>query len=394
MESRNRTTAAVIGAGIGGLTTAIALRRVGVDVEVYERAGALKPAGFGLSLQGNAVAALRTLDIDLDLEGHGQEVLSFNLLHPDGRLMRSLDFARMSRAYAGAPSYCLDRPDLQAALLEELGDCPIHLGAAATGYRNDPDGVRVQFADGREVHADLLVGADGINSAVRRQLGGAEEPRTGGFVCWLATQDFAHPNLPRGASNHYWGRGMRFGMHDVGDGRIYWWGTKNATAEQARNWRGGKDDVLAAYHGWADEVQDIIGATPEAGIIAVPAQDRPFHDRWGEGAVTLLGDAAHPMLPSLGQGAGSSVEDAVILAHCLSDQAEPVGALRRYEELRRKRTRMLVNNSRSLGRIEQLEAAVPRALRSVYFRRAPTALLRQLNKRPMTPPPAPKNVAV
>ncbi len=394
MENGNRTTAAVIGAGIGGLTTAIALRRVGVDVEVYERAGALRPAGFGLSLQGNAVASLRTLDIDLGLEKRGQEVISFNLLHPDGRLMRSMDFGQLSRTYAGAPSYCLDRSDLRAALLEEAGDCPIHLGVAATGYRNDPDGVRVRFADGREVHADLLVGADGIHSAIRRQLVGAEEPRTGGFVCWLATQEFAHPNVPRGASNHYWGAGMRFGMHDVGDGRIYWWGTKNATAEQARDWQGGKDDVIRAYAGWAEEVQDIIAATPEAGIIAVPAQDRPFRGRWGEGAVTLLGDAAHPMLPSLGQGAGSSVEDAVILAHCLSNSAEPVGALRRYEELRRKRTRMLVNKSRSLGRIEQLEAAFPRAVRSVYFRQAPKAVLRQVNKRPMTPPPAPEKVAV
>ncbi|GAA2254009.1 FAD-dependent monooxygenase [Streptomyces ruber] len=374
----------IVGAGIGGLAAAVALRRVGIEAEVYERAEALRPAGSGLSVMANALLALRALDIDLGLEKRGRTIGRSDLLDARGRTLRSMPF-REAGERLGAPSVLLYRGDLQAALLDALGDGKVHLGAAATGYEVTDAGVRVRFRDGREAAGDVLIGADGINSVVRAQRAGAEPPREAGYICWLSVTPFEHPRFTEGFNAHYWGRGRRFGLHDVGHGRAYWWGTRNMPAEAARAWDGDKEQVLRAFDGWADEVRAAIGSTPAEAIIGVPARDRPFLEQWGDGPVTLLGDAAHPMLPSLAQGGSSAIEDAVVLAQCLRAHSEPVAALRAYEDLRRDRTRELVEVSRRFSGTEQLDHPVLCALRDLYLRFGPQAALFKPFERALTP---------
>lgn len=139
-------------------------------------------------------------------------------------------------------------------------------------------------------------------------------------------------------------------------------------AEQAADWRGGKAGVQQLYAGWADEVRQVIAATPEEGITSLPAQDRPFLEKWGDGPVTLLGDAAHPMLTSLGQGAAIAIEDGAVLAHCLKTIDDPQTALRAYEDRRRERARGMVLASRGLSRTEQLQNPFQTFARGLYFR--------------------------
>lgn len=370
--------AIIIGAGIGGLTAAVALRRVGIDAEVYERAGDLWPAGTGLSLMSNALTALRSIGIDLGLERRGRSIETFHFLDAGGRPVRKLPLKEIGERL-GAPSVNIHRADLQQALLEELGDRSVRLGASAVDFSATPDGVRVRFTDGYEAHGDVLIGADGLRSVVRRQLTGPEEPREHGYVCWLATTPFSHPRFTAGCVRHYWGSGRRFGLVDIGHGRAYWWGTKNMPASAARGWNGGKDEVARAFTGWADEVQAAIRITPQEAIVSVPAQDRPFLERWGEGPVTLLGDAAHPMLTSLGQGAGTAVEDAVVLARSLAGSACPRQGLRTYESLRRDRARRMVRLSHRLSVIEQYERPLPCMLRGAYLRWTPAPVLYRQN---------------
>ncbi len=385
MPTQKQTKAIVIGAGIGGLTAAVALRRVGVDVEVYERAPELHAAGTGLSVMSNALSALRTLGIELDLEERGRSIESFRIATADGRPLRAVPLKEVGERL-GAPSVVIHRADLQDALLDAAGDSPVVLGAAARRFDVAANGVSVLFEDGREARGDVLIGADGFNSAVRRQLAGPEHPRDAAYVCWLATAPFEHPAVTRGSVAHFWGAGQRFGLIDIGHGRVYWFGTKNMPAAAARDWRGGKDDIARAYEGWADEVQAAIQATPEPAIVGVPAQDRPFLDQWGHGPVTLLGDAAHPMLTSLAQGAGSAMEDAVVLATSLASTSDLPRALRAYERARRRRTKRLVSMSRALSRVEQLERPIPRLLRDAYLRHVPLPVLRRQNQSVMTFP--------
>ncbi|MET1076114.1 MAG: FAD-dependent monooxygenase [Umezawaea sp.] len=374
------TKAIVVGAGIGGLVTAVALRRVGIEVEVYERAREPRTSGTGLSIMSNAVAALRGHDIELALEERGRTIESFHLNTSDGRRIRAVPVKSIGDRL-GAPSVCVHRADLQRALLDAAGDCPITTGATATRYTADGDGVRVDFADGRVAWGDVLIGADGFHSAVRGQLAGPETPRDAGYLCWLATIPFRHEALPDGRVAHYWGRGSRFGLVDIGHGRVYWWGTATV-----REWDGGKEQVLRAYDGWADEVRAAVEATPADAIVGLAARDRPFLRKWGDGPVTLLGDAAHPMLTSFGQGAGMAVEDGVVLARRLADTADPQLALRRYEDERRARTRQMVRASRALSRFEQAGPPGARLVRDTSFRWMPERLLRRLNESALTFP--------
>ncbi|MFY1634921.1 FAD-dependent monooxygenase [Solwaraspora sp. WMMB335] len=382
---RRRPTALIIGAGIGGLATAGTLRRIGIDVEIYERAGELRPAGSALSLTANARIALRTLDIDLDVERRGRVYPALQLRTATGRPIRTLPFAHLGDRL-GAQNVAIHRAELHQALLTAAGDPPVRLGATARRFQVVGDRVRVEFHDGLTAEGDLLIGADGFHSVVRRQIAGPEQPREPGYVCWLATTPLRHPRIRDGYAAHYWGRGQRFGLVQLDGDRVYWWGTLNMAPAVARDWRGGKADIERAYVGWAEEVRAAIAGTPESAIISVPAQDRPFLERWGHGPVTLLGDAAHPMLPSLGQGAAVAVEDAVVLAHCLRQAVDLPRALRRYETARRERTRWMVREAYSLSRVEQLAHPLADLARRLYLRWLPGRLLDRRNEIALTFP--------
>ncbi|MGW0853719.1 FAD-dependent monooxygenase [Streptomyces sp. NPDC002690] len=381
--------ALVIGAGIGGLAAAATLRRVGIEVQVFERAPELRPGTTAVSLMCNAVLALRTLDIDIapGLDKRAEVFDELKFLTRRGRPIRSMPFRELSDRL-GASNYAVHRADLQQTLLDALGDeSSIEFGATAEEFVSGEDGVEVTFADGRTVSGDVLIGADGFNSAIRRQVAGTDEPRPGNYACWLATVPFTHPRMSKGYAAHYWGRGQRFGLADIGRGRAYWWATKNVPPGASGHLRRGKAGLEGLFAGWADEVREAIRTTPEESIVRITAQDRPFLQRWGAGRTTLLGDAAHPMLVSLGQGAALAIEDAVVLAQHLRATADPVAALRGYEDERRPRTEGLVAAARALSETEQLEGLFPALARDLYTRFVPLSKLTGQNEAVLTWPP-------
>jgi 2-polyprenyl-6-methoxyphenol hydroxylase-like FAD-dependent oxidoreductase len=381
--------ALVIGAGIGGLAAAATLRRAGVEVQVFERAPELRPGTTAVSLMCNAVLALRTLGIDIGpgLDKRGEVFDELKFLTRRGRPIRALPFREISDRL-GASNYAVHRADLQQTLLDALGDeSVIELGASAREFVDGEDRIEVTFEDGRTASGDVLIGADGFNSAIRRQTAGAEQPRPGNYACWLATVPFTHPRMSKGYAAHYWGRGQRFGLADIGHGRAYWWATKNVPPGASGHLRRGKEGLAGLFAGWADEVQEAIRTTPEESIVRITAQDRPFLQRWGTGRVTLLGDAAHPMLVSLGQGAALAIEDAVVLAQHLRATTDPVAALRGYEDERRPRTEGLVAAARALSENEQLERLLPALARDLYVRFTPMSKLTSQNEAVLTWPP-------
>jgi 2-polyprenyl-6-methoxyphenol hydroxylase-like FAD-dependent oxidoreductase len=378
----NTPKVVIVGAGVGGLTAAAALRSSGIDIEVYEAREQRRPTGTALGLASNATKVLRALGIDLATGDSGRALDCFEVRNAAGKLIRSLPI-RAIVAELGDPVISIHRDDLLRTLQTAAADVPIRYGAQVVNIETGGAGVRVTCADRRTTEADLVIGADGIRSTVRARLSGELQPTAYGYVCWLATTRFSHPRMVPGYCGHYWGAGQRFGLIDIGGGRAYWWGTKNMPAARAREWSGGKSEIVAAFAGWADEVAAVIERTPAHEIVSVPAQDRPFLDRWGSGPISLIGDAAHPMLTSLGQGASSAIEDGYVLAQTVAAVSDPVAALRRYEDLRRHRTRRLVRTSRLVSRLEQAENPAVRAVRHVAVRCASDRILKRRTIRPM-----------
>ncbi len=243
-KNGRRPKALVIGAGIGGLTAAVALREAGLDVEIHERAGQLRAAGSGLSVMSNAVGALESLGVGIDLESRGTALESYHVRTARGRLIREFPFPEII-GRLGVPSVLITRSDLQQALLEAARAS--HPRLRCLGFETGPTGgVRVTFEDGRVERGDLLVGADGFHSVVRRQLAGPEPSQDSGYICWLAVVPYAHPGSRPVPSS-------TTGAAAAGSAWSTWaaggstWGTKNMPAERSHGWKGSKEEILRTY---------------------------------------------------------------------------------------------------------------------------------------------------
>jgi 2-polyprenyl-6-methoxyphenol hydroxylase-like FAD-dependent oxidoreductase len=369
-------TAIVIGAGIGGLAAAIALQRAGLTVAVYERTPTLAPVGAGLSLWANAIRALDHLGLHDAVAAPDLPAAIFGIRTWRGELLVGATAEELA-GWFGASGVVVHRADLHAALLQATGPVNVRLGMHCTGFEQDADGVTAFFADGSQARSDLLIGADGLHSIVRAQLHGAQGPLYAGYTAWRAVVAFDHARLQPGES---WGAGRRFGHLPLRDGRVYWFAAATSPAGTHAP-DGERAGLLAAYRGWHAPIEDLIAATDEAAILRNDIFYRRPLAAWGVGRVTLLGDAAHPMTPDLGQGACQALEDAVVLGRCLAADNNVVTALRAYEGLRLPRTNRLVRQSRMAGRVAQWQHPLAVGLRTLLLRRlGPVLLPRQLQQ--------------
>ena len=367
--------AIVIGAGIGGLSAAIALRRAGVEALVFERTRELKELGASLSLTANATKALNGLGLTDALRGLGIPIGVAKIRAWRGEILSRIPTWQLDEK-VGARSAAVHRADLQGALLRELGNEAVRLGAACRGFEQEGEGVRAFFDDGTEERADLLVGADGLRSTIRRGLLGDGNPRYAGYTAWRAVVAPEDELVPAGEAWEVWGRGVRFICTQIGQGRVYWAVSKNAPeGEHDVSTGAAKDALLELCAGWLEPVEELIAATEKAAILRTDIYDRdPVRKRWGKGRVTLLGDAAHPMTPDLGQGACQAIEDAVALVECLEERENIEAALELYEARRTRRTAALVRGSRRVGRIAQLQNPLACCLRDAALRAFPSRL--------------------
>ena len=361
------TRAIVIGGGIGGLAAGVALRRAGIDAAVYERSPEIGQLGSGLFLWTNGVRALHHLGLGERVEAMGTAVERFQYLSPSGKVLYEWPVGELGRR-TGTPSVGVRRPELQALLAEEVGEA-LHLGAQCVGVAADADGVTVRFADGREERGDVLIGADGYDSVVATELGLQTEPRYGGYATWRGVVDLAHDSAPPGLARQHVGSDRQCLFLHVGHGRVYWAASQPTAEGELGPKTGLKEWLLAPYREFPEPVAALIEATDEASIRASGIFDREPKTSWGAGRVTLLGDAAHPMLPTQGQGACQALEDAVVLAKCLAAAADPAEGLREYERRRIPRATEFVEGSREVARRGQVKSPIARLIRPLIFKR-------------------------
>ncbi len=362
----------IVGGGIGGLCAALALRQAGFAPEVFEQAPALLEVGAAIAVWPNALRVLSRLGVGAQVIAQAGVIKHVRWLASAGRQLNHADFPDTD-----APAIALHRADLQSALLHALPADSIHLNHTCASYEQQGDSINVRFTDGTTRTCDLLIGADGLHSHLRTQLLNDGPPVYRGYTVWRGVTNHTPQALPPATAIETFGRGQRFGIGPVGRGRVGWWATANeqAGSEEATSDR--QQNLLSLFAGWPGPIRELLAATPATNILRTPAFDRPPTRRWGTGAMTLLGDAAHPTTPNLGQGGCMAIEDAAILARCLQQYSAPAEALRIYERLRQARTAAVTRYSRRYGRMGQLANRAAVRLRNSLLARAPEVVLQR-----------------
>lgn len=348
---------AIVGAGIGGLCALRFLRRAGLtNVELYEQAPAFADSGAGIQMSPNAVRLLDRLGLAGELRALGVRLdIGWEMRRwEDGRVLFSEKLGAECEKEFGAPYYVVHRADLLRMLGAGQPDPAVHTGRRCVAvHEQGPDDreARLTFADGSVAHADLVIGADGVHSVVGRALGKPAAPtfsRLAAYRC-LVPADGAPELARRPAFTAWLGPGRHLVHYPVSRGRLI----NVAAAVPAAEWsgeswtaRGSVADLVSEFAGWDERLVRLVSG---AGVVWVYAMhDREPLEHWVSGRIGLIGDAAHPMLPALAQGAAQAIEDGAVLARCLRGAtAEAVpGALLRYQEIRRERATRIQQLSR------------------------------------------------
>jgi salicylate hydroxylase len=355
----------IVGAGIGGLTAALALLGKGFDVDVFERAPELKEAGAGLHCSPNGSRVLIALGLQETMERVAvkQEDRDIRLWNT-GETWRFPNHGASSAERYGAPYLLMHRGDLHAMLVNAVRTAKpaaIHVNARCVGFEQDGNGVELELESGARFRGNALIGADGVKSLVRSQLFGHDNPAFTGRLAWrgLVPIDWLSEPLRRAVSTNWIGPNGSVTTYPVHKGELFnFVALVNREDWQVESWteEGTKEECARDLDGWHEDVHEIIRS------IEVPYKWGLFLreplPRWSVGRTTLLGDACHPMLPYLGQGANMAIEDGLMLARCLEAYDDVEVALSHYEQVRAPRTSTIVNRSTEQGtRVNRPELA-------------------------------------
>lgn len=372
--SPSTMTVIIVGGGIGGLATALALQRHGIKALVFERTQQFREVGTGMILAGNAVKALHLLGLADVLHTIAAPLRSSHLRSWRGDVLVDLPMQEAMQR-CGASTVAVHRAELQATLVQALEKGSLRTNMHGIVFEQDEQGVRVRFASGEEVQGDLLVGADGLHSVVRSQLVGAATPRYAGYTAWRGVTCFPLDQREAQTAFETWGAGKRFGVIPLSQGRVCWFAVANAPEGEREEETREKLKVLELVSSCHEPAWAVVEATEASAIVRTDIYDRPPISSWSQGRVTLVGDAAHPMTPNLGQGACQAIEDAFLLADSLQSGPTIASALQSYEARRIKRANALVQRSWQQGRIAHWEHPWGVRVRDIVLRRTPPRLL-------------------
>jgi len=361
----------IIGAGIAGLTTAIALNKIGIETRIFEAAPHLKPVGAGLGLAPNAIKAFRKIGIADKIIPLGRQLPYFKILTPTGKIISVNDSLAISAKF-GTDNFTIHRAQLHEALLNELDAASIFLNKRAVALESRKEKIKLTFADNTTYETDFLIVADGINSALRNLVIPAAKVRYAGYTCWRAV--IQAPDLPLVGATETWGANGRFGLVPLTQNQLYWFACINATPGNQAFQKISVPDLAHHFRHYHEPIPDIISRTPPEGLIHNDIYDLAPLPHFAYQNILFIGDAAHATTPNLGQGACQAIEDAVILTNELTQNNKVEEAFVAFEKKRLSRTRYVTQQSRRIGEVAQWRNPVLVALRNTALRLVPTAV--------------------
>jgi 2-polyprenyl-6-methoxyphenol hydroxylase-like FAD-dependent oxidoreductase len=369
----------IIGGGIGGLTTAIALKQKNFDVEVYEQAPKITEAGAAIWIANNALNVFDRLGLVNDLIKLGREMDSANVVYTDGRTISKIDNTKLQVKYK-YKSIAIHRADLQGFLYQNIDKTIVKTGHVFSYFEEKNEKIIAHFQDGTSAEGDILIGADGIHSKVRTQLFGKIPLRYSGQTCWRFVTDFQFQDTRN--AYEVWANegGLRVGYSHINDKQVYCFITDKTNEN-------GKDDkallkkqLLERCDAFNSEIKKMIQSADNQKIIRNDIFDFKPIKQWSKNNVLLLGDAAHATTPNIGQGACQAIEDAYVIADCLEKYDDVQVAFAKFQAKRQPKATLVVNNSWLFGKINNTSGLLKKALIALIRMTPPSVNERELDK--------------
>ncbi|GGG80750.1 hypothetical protein GCM10007415_11550 [Parapedobacter pyrenivorans] len=361
---------AIVGGGVAGISTAIALAGLKKDFLVFEQAPVLKGIGAGFGLAANAMQAFEYLGLRQEVEEIGFYTDTYEVLDHKGRALIAPDAQSLSARY-NQKNLTVHRADLHRYLQEKLPPESIQLGKRLRRFERAGDGIALHFEDGTMYRCRYLIVADGVNSIARQQLVPGSKPRYSGYTCWRATITNGAIGLQRGSET--WGPDGRFGMTPLVDDRIYWYACVNASPNSNVYRNYSVQDLLRNFGGYHHPIPEILSSTKDEDLIWNDIIDIKPLSRFAYDNILLIGDAAHATTPNMGQGACQALEDVAVLTDEMKRTSLVEQAFKNFERRRLKRTKYITDTSWRIGRAAQYTHPLVIGIRNSLLRIMPAA---------------------
>jgi|TARA_B110000259_G_C13993045_1_gene393302 2-polyprenyl-6-methoxyphenol hydroxylase-like FAD-dependent oxidoreductase len=365
----------IIGAGIGGLTTAIALEQKGIKTRIFEQAEQIKPVGAGIILANNAMQVYEKLGLRKEIEENGNPISSMNITKPNLNTLSKIDLTYFEQKHK-TKNIAIHRGTLQQILIDKLKSTEINLDHKLTSIVENTNGYFLKFQNGEQIQSSTVLGADGLNSIVRQNLFPNNSIRNANQICWRGITECELPIKFRNELNEAWGKSERFGFVQIAENKIYWYALKSFK----KNTNEFSINNLEQYFGdYSSVIKDIIKSTKKEHINTAEISDLKPTNIWFKENVCLIGDSAHATTPNMGQGACQAIEDAFVLSECLH-KYEISKAFSEYQKLRLPKAHQVVKASWLVGKMAHLKNPILIGLRNQMLRLTPTSVNRKQNE--------------
>lgn len=360
-------TVTIIGAGIGGLTTAIALQQKNINFEIFESFSSFKPIGAGIMLANNAMQVYNQLGLYDSIAKESSSLFSLNITT---KKLKTIFSSPTASPQNNLQSFAIHRAKLQQILLQQIPTKKIHLGKKLSHIQQEtPNNYSLQFNDNTTHQTNIILGADGINSVVRDNITNSQL-RDAQQLCWRGIADFSLPQEFKGELYEVWDKQQRFGFVQINPKQIYWYALTDKINYTLQNFY----SLFASY---PPIIKNILANTNRNKIIESPLFDLSPIKQWYKDNICLLGDAAHATTPNMGQGACQSIEDALVFADCMSKNNNPQKAFQSYQSRRKAKALQIVNTSWKIGKLSHWSNHASVFLRNLLLRNTPTFITKQ-----------------